>query len=313
MHLRSVAISTVAFLGIAITEANAIVVTGSIPFNEALTFSYNPNASGIGAQPPCCDYLNTIVTAPLSPATQTYSETGPWGSVSAYAQADLATGTLKIQASAADSGSGAFPSIQSNAIFGDSFTTTQGGTPFTWNGSTATFNMALTGANSLTSSDNFATSGGFIVLAILPKGTLDPNKPLIGQPGGQYFEYNIGNPTFQIYYTDPSGNSTPLAITAGYTTIPSEISTTFAPGGDFDWALLLGASGQEGVGQSFDVDLSHTLTLDYVAPEGTTTVSDSGLFDNISDETEVPEPLTLSLFGAGLAGAVAMRRRKSKS
>jgi hypothetical protein len=28
---------------------------------------------------------------------------------------------------------------------------------------------------------------------------------------------------------------------------------------------------------------------------------------------EVPEPLTLSLFGAGLAGAVAMRRRKNKS
>jgi hypothetical protein len=34
-------------------------------------------------------------------------------------------------------------------------------------------------------------------------------------------------------------------------------------------------------------------------------------FDNLRIDT-VPEPLTVSLFGAGLAGAVAMRRRKKK-
>lgn len=38
-------------------------------------------------------------------------------------------------------------------------------------------------------------------------------------------------------------------------------------------------------------------------------------FDNVAysaDPVSVPEPLTLSLFGAGLAGAAAMRRRKKK-
>jgi hypothetical protein len=33
---------------------------------------------------------------------------------------------------------------------------------------------------------------------------------------------------------------------------------------------------------------------------------------SVSDRTAVPEPLTLSLFGAGLAGAAALRRRKAK-
>ena len=38
-------------------------------------------------------------------------------------------------------------------------------------------------------------------------------------------------------------------------------------------------------------------------------------FDNVSlvSTTSVPEPFTLSLFGAGLAGACAMRRRKKKA
>ena len=299
-----------AFLALATAQANA----AAVPFNEALTFSYNLNAKGIGGQS-CCDYVNTIVTPPSAPATTSYSQSGTWGSVSGYAQADLAHGTLKIQDAAADSGGDSHPSMQTNAIFGDSFTTTLGGTPFTWNGASATFNMALTGNNSITSSDGFANSGAFVVLAILKKGTLDPNKPLIGGANGiEYFEYNIGNPTFQIYYTDQQGNSTPLAITAGYKTIPSQISATFAPGGDFDWALLLGASGQEGSGQSFNFDLSHTLTLGYVAPTGTTTTSTSGEFTNISDAPlNVPEPFTLSIFGTGFVGALSIRRRRKSA
>jgi len=44
-------------------------------------------------------------------------------------------------------------------------------------------------------------------------------------------------------------------------------------------------------------------------------VDSQGVLNNVSlqfrsDDVSVPEPLTISLFGAGLAGAVAMRRRK---
>jgi hypothetical protein len=43
------------------------------------------------------------------------------------------------------------------------------------------------------------------------------------------------------------------------------------------------------------------------------TVSNGDFYDlQIASSSRVPEPLTLSLVGAGLAGAVAMRRRKKK-
>ncbi|MGZ5935581.1 MAG: PEP-CTERM sorting domain-containing protein [Rhizomicrobium sp.] len=38
-----------------------------------------------------------------------------------------------------------------------------------------------------------------------------------------------------------------------------------------------------------------------------------GVTAYVQSDRDVPEPLTLSLFGAGLAGAAAMRRRKNKS
>ena len=45
-----------------------------------------------------------------------------------------------------------------------------------------------------------------------------------------------------------------------------------------------------------------------IAPDNT----DDGVGSFLVRKTSVPEPVTLSVFGAGLAGAVAMRRRKKK-
>jgi hypothetical protein len=50
--------------------------------------------------------------------------------------------------------------------------------------------------------------------------------------------------------------------------------------------------------------------FDAITALGTT---DHYIFQFRSDIDAVPEPLTLSLFGAGLAGAVAVRRRKKKA
>jgi len=281
----------------------------TIPFTWALNFSYNPNATGVGYPNPCCDYVQTLNSSPPSPAAASYAQSGPWGSVSGSASANLSTGQLKTNTSITTS-STVSPSMQTNAWFGDGFTTTNpNGSPFTWNSSTATFNIALDGT--LTSSDAFANDGAFVVLAILDPGTLDPSQPLIGSSDSiEYFLWDIGNPTLQIYYTNPAGDSVPLAITAGYTSVPSTLSATFAPGGNFDWALLLGASGQlTTAGGSFLADFADTLTLSYVGPPGSVTTSDSGLFTNIGSAAPVPEPVTLALIGIGLAGLGFSRRK----
>jgi hypothetical protein len=257
-------------------------------------------------------YIVQTNTVPPSPAQETQSLSGDWGSLSGFASADLSTGQLKVLAAASDTPSGTHPYVNANAFFGDSFTTTTtGGQPFSWtSGTTAQFSLALNG--SITSSSKLSDMGAraFIVLALYQKGTLDPSKSLLGANliGSPYL-WTIGNAGGQLYYTDPSGNSSPVIATGNFDTIPSSIKQTITPGGDFDWVLLLGAGGQPGPDQSFNIDLSHTVTLGYQGPTGTTTSSSSGMFTNIA--SSVPEPQSWALMLLGLAATVSIARRRS--
>lgn len=286
----------------------------AIPFNEALQFSNNPLGSGINYANPCCDYVNTINSGPAAPATSIYAKSGTWGAVNGYAYANLATGQLKMRSNVVNTDGTAYPSLQSNAIFGDSFTaSTALGTPFSWtSASQAAFTLNLGGM--LTSSAPLPTIGGdvFVILSILAPGTLDPNKPLINGPTAkQYFFWNIGNPGVKIYYTDQQMNSQPLTPTAEYTAIPPSLTASFTPGGDFDWVLALGADGQlANAGTNFDLDLSHTLTLSYAGPNGSVTQSASNQFVNFNatlPPAAIPEPASLALLGIGITLLLARR------
>jgi hypothetical protein len=315
MKFRASFIAAVACSSLAVGPATAssLASQGTTPFNWALNYSYNPNASGIGGQNPCCDYVNQLVTQPLASATSSYSQNGPWGSVAGFSEADLSTGTLRSSARAWSSGiGGAHPYMQSNAIFGDGFTTTTPlGTPFNWGNADATFHMKLTGTAN--STDAFTDSAGFAMMFLMQKGTLDPSVSFLDPATSLgYFVWEFGG-TGPLYYTDTNGLSHQLTITQNYASIPSSIDATFAPGGDFDWVLLLGESGQEAPGNAFNIDLSHTLELSYTGPAGSVTTSTSGAFDTLPPPRETPEPVTLAIVGAGLAfGAAVGRRNKAR-
>ncbi|MBA2589810.1 MAG: PEP-CTERM sorting domain-containing protein [Alphaproteobacteria bacterium] len=297
--------------------AAIIVAMSAIPanadaFNSALVAAVDPFTSGAGS----CgggpfDCFNSSSNG-LSVVTQSYSQNGPGFTNAAFAEANLYTATMKIRASGSSTNPDINPYAQSNATFGDGFTTTNlNGSPFSWTGTSATFNLNF-GTNNLLNSSGDNSAAAFVILGINKKGSTNATTNwFTGTDTIEYFLYEFGPTTQDIYYTY-QGHGTKLDIANSYTSVPNSIAANFTPGGNFDWVLLFGASGQAFGDSSYDFDLSHTLTLQYVAPPDTITTSDSGVFGTQAVQ-EVPEPLSLSLFSAGVAGAIMMRRRKTKT
>ncbi len=283
---------------------------GTIPYTEALISTFNPSETNT---------FISIHSAPAIASTQSYARSGDWGSVSAFASADLSTGQLKVRAANAPE-AGISPYMQANAWFGDGFRTTDaGGSPFQWLPNTgARFTMDLTGS-SVTSSPlqlaelGFGQVGAFVLLSLYQPGTLQPGGKLVGGANNiGYYLYLLGNPNQNLTYTDPQGVGHSLLPTAYYGDLTKDIhiAQDFQPGGDFDWVILVGASGQLTGPQFYDMDLSHTLTVGYSGPAGATSQSVSGLFPGTQ---AVPEPASIQMLTLGLASAagLALRRRRT--
>jgi hypothetical protein len=113
--------------------------------------------------------------------------------------------------------------------------------------------------------------------------------------------------TFNLVITNPT--NPPGDLAAGFT-MPDLSALTASFTGDLSGWTISGlqyvATGSSGLGGSANCP-NNTPSSTWCNPESAT---NNLLIKANFTQTAVPEPLTLSLFGAGLAGAAAIRRKK---
>lgn len=150
----------------------------------------------------------------------------------------------------------------------------------------------------------------FAVLGLNEVAQIDPTTGAIiktistpDQPDGLTFD-----PTTGMLYVASDGG--------GFYTIPTNLSTatfTAVPGEVFDGIASVGNDLLFVIRGTGGLEYSLTTMSVVETSPGIAGADDIAPLAGLGSPTPVPEPLTLSLFAAGLVGAVAMRRRNSKA
>lgn len=148
----------------------------------------------------------------------------------------------------------------------------------------------------------------YIALIIYKPGTLTSDVSFCDATVTHANFWSVGA---QSQATDPCGHAF-LGNLSG--AVDETLSVSFAPCGDFDFAfgMRVGGAMNSTTGDPFSAswsnDFSHTAKLSYVAPDGATVHSGSGVFPGTS-AAAVQEPGSLALAMLALAGGGAVRRR----
>lgn len=266
------------------------------------------------------------------------------------ASASLGSGTLKAYAAGGFGtdgqvvgtplSSGSLMGIASaTAGFADSFRTFEDNHPFLWSdGDLAKFQFTITGSSS--DSGGLDASNSFLYASLsfnaYTAGTLDLLEQLNNFDWSAYPDFDSALPVWSALNTEINSRLIdrgfwylgelqyapfeidPAMVVAVDADAPALLSFEFEPGDDFDWILTLDTlfqADQTLQNVSATLDFANTVTTSYIAPDGTTTYSASGLFPqtlNLADAptgNPVPVPATLGLIVLGL-GLMQLRCKR---
>lgn len=256
----------------------------------------------------------------------------------AYAQADLASGTLR----ALSGGTASRINASGSAQFGDTFGVVDAATgrAHAWQaGETVNFSFSVTGAvqSSLSAAEMAARDPGFMSMTwfnfyAYKPGFFDRQARMTALYAGPWTDevqaevnrLNAEINALQIQRTfvrlgreySPYYDASNAPYTEFSADEPTLISSSFAPGGSFEWMALLDVGTRFvadpflGYRPTFVIDFSHTVGASFTAPAGTLTTSASGLFPNTV--SAVPEPGSWALLLAGGLLLAARQRQQAR-